>query len=319
MTRITKAAFDEFAHGGHVAALVLSSMVLTLGLFHRDPLNLPVLAIAYLIPLIIYSYNYYAEMERDRLTMPDRAAYLEKKARIYPFLISGYVALLAALIVLYDKHLFRLVAIVGVLLAAGILYTLSLKRLTRYVTGFKSYFVAGEWAIAIVLLHGMYANDAPGAFPLAIFCFILLRLLINVIFFDLKDIRSDGGEGLRTIPVVLGWKGTIRLLHLLNLLSPVPLVVGVLAGEQPGIALALVIFTMYGFRYLRHAELSEETGMTSSDYAIADFEFILWPVAAGIGVLAQDWLGPVPAAALAMLVVLWMARGLFKRRTSSSG
>ncbi len=155
---------------------MLASIVLTFGLLNNDPLDLPLLAISYLIPLIIYSYNYYEELDRDRLTKPDRTAYLEKRVKIYPVLISVYMASLVTLIVLYDQHLLRLSVIVVILVAAGILYTVYLKRLTRYVTGFKSYFVTAEWALAAILLYTLYMEKLPEGFPLVIFVFVFLKI-----------------------------------------------------------------------------------------------------------------------------------------------
>jgi 4-hydroxybenzoate polyprenyltransferase len=308
--KILKSAIDEAMHGGHLAALVLPSIVLTIGLIRDDPLNLPVLAISYLVPLIIYSYNYYGELDADRLTNPDRTTYLEKKVRVYPFLISGYVALLSTLIVLCGSQLLKLGAIVGVLLAAGVLYTLCLKRLTRHVPGFKTYFVTAEWALAVVLMYTLYVDGAPVAFLLAIFGFVFLRVLVNTIFSDLRDIGSDSMDGLKTIPVVLGWSNTIQLLHIFNLASLVPLTIGMLTGELPRIALVLIVFTMYDFYYLRHAELAGEQGMTPKDYAIADYEFLLWPWAVGTGVMLLDRFGPLLPATLSLLIVALTAREL---------
>ncbi len=144
-----------------------------------------------------------------------------------------------------------------------------------------------------------------------------LRYLVNAVFYDLKDIRSDGEEGLKTIPVVLGWNRAIRLLYLFNMITPVPLIIGVLAGELPGSALVLIVFTIYDFYYLRHAELSGEAGMTLKDYAIADYEFILWPWAVGLGLVLIDRFGPLPTAALLVLIVLGAAKALFTGRAPS--
>lgn len=314
--RIAKATFDEFAHGGHVAALILASLVLTFGLLRGTPLNPTVLAIAYLIPLIIYAYNYYEELDRDRLTNPDRTAYLEKRVKIYPFLISGYVATLATLVVLYEGQLSMLYAIVGILLTAGILYTAGLKGLTRYVPGFKSYFVTAEWALAAVVLCVLVTENLPEKFPLFTFLFVFGRILVNAIYFDLKDVRSDGSGGLQTVPVFLGQGRTIRLLYLFNLLTPVPLFLGVLTGELPGVALVLVVFTFYGFHYLRLAELAGEEGLAQKDYAIADYEFFLWPPAAGIGLVLLDWFGPFTLAAIVALIVVLAAGKLFAGRAA---
>ena len=276
---VIKAAIDEFVHGGHVVAMVLPSMVLTLGLVRNEPLNLPLLAIAYLITLVVYTYNYYEELDRDRLSMPERAAYHKKKARAYPWLIGGYVALLSALAILYDRRLPELCITAGIVLTAGILYTAYLKRITKVVPGFKCYYVTGVWVLAVVLLYGIYTDRGPGTVLPALFCFLFAKLLVNTIFYDLRDIRSDGREGLKTVPVVLGRDRTIPLLYLLSLVPPVFLLIAVLTGEARGVALVLLSFTIYEFYYISIARASGEGAANRKDYALADYEFLLWPVA----------------------------------------
>jgi 4-hydroxybenzoate polyprenyltransferase len=293
----------EFSHGGHATALILPCVVLAFGLVRGDPVDPLLLAIAYLIPLVIYAYDYYHELDRDRLTQPERARYLKKKARIYPYLISGYVASLSALIVLNGRRLPELAAMIGVLLGAGMLYTVFLKRMTRFVPGFKSFYVTGVWVLAITLLYVIYSGRRPEAFLPALVCFMFIKLATNAIFYDLRDIRTDGRDGLKTIPVVLGWRRTIQLLYLLSLLSPVPLIAGMLAGAIPGGALALLAFTTYDLCYVRLAEAKGEKGMTARHYAVADFEFLPWPAAVAACLWLLDGYGPDLTAALMALVV----------------
>ncbi|HUL61775.1 MAG TPA: UbiA family prenyltransferase [Methanocella sp.] len=302
MSEIARSAGNEFVYGGHVAALVLPSMILAFALVNGDPLNLPLLAIAYLIPLIVYSFNYYAELEGDRPVMPERSAYLEKRARRYPYLISFYAGLLSALIVLYAQRLPELGVMVGALVVAGILYTAGLKRLTRHIPAFKTTYVAAEWAAAATLLYPVYAGRGLETAPVAFFGFVFIKVAVNSVFYDLKDIGTDGRDGLKTVPVVLGRERTIRWLYLLSLLAPVPLLAGVLAGDLPGAALILAGFTGYDFYYLRRAQLASHGGMTSGYYALADYEFPLWPLAAAVGLALLEGFGPVPLAALVVLI-----------------
>lgn len=272
------------------------------GLIRGDPVDLSLLAIAYLIPLVIYAYDYYRELDRDRLTQPERAGYLEKKAMLYPYLISGYVALLSALIILYGRLLPELGVMIGILLAAGILYTACFKRMTRYFPGFKSFYVTGIWVVAITLLYLMYSGREPEAFlPVAV-SFMFIKLLANAIFYDLRDIRTDGRDGLKTIPVVLGWRRTIKLLYLLSLLAPAPLLIGVIAGAVPGLALILLVFTAYNLYYVRLAEARGKEGMAAWRYEMADLEFLLWPWAAWAGRWLLDGHGPAFTATLLALV-----------------
>ncbi|OPY25783.1 MAG: prenyltransferase [Methanocella sp. PtaU1.Bin125] len=293
----------EFSHGGHATALILPSVILAFGLVRGDPVDPLLLAIAYLIPLVIYAYDYYRELDRDRLTQPERAGYLKKKGRIYPYLISGYVASLSALIVLYGRCLPELAAMIGVLLGAGMLYTAFLKRMTRFVPGFKSFYVTGVWVLAIALMYIIYSGRRPEALLPVLVCFMFIKLATNAVFYDLRDIGADGRDGLKTIPVVLGWRRTIQLLYLLCLLSPVPLLAGMLAGAVPGGAMALLAFTAYDLGFVRLAETKGEAGMAARHYAVADFEFLPWPAAVAACLWLLDVYGPAPTAALMALAV----------------
>lgn len=293
----------EFTHGGHATALILPCVILAFGLVRGDPVDPLLLGIAYLIPLVIYAYDYYRELDRDRLTQPERAGYLKKKARIYPYLISGYVASLSALIVLYGRRLPELAAMIGVLLGAGMLYTVFLKRMTRFVPGFKSFYVTGAWVLAIALLYVIYSGRRPEAFLPVLVCFMFIKLATNAIFYDLRDVVADGRDGLKTVPVVLGWRRTIQLLYLLCLLSPVPLLAGVMAGAVPAGGLALLAFTAYDLCYIRLAEAKGEAGMAARHYAVADFEFLTWPAAVTACLWLLDGYGPSLTAVLVALVV----------------
>ena len=43
-----------------------------------------------------------------------------------------------------------------------------------------------------------------------------MRVLNNVMFFDLKDMENDRSEGLKTLPVMLGKKGALNFLQALK-------------------------------------------------------------------------------------------------------
>ncbi len=53
-----------------------------------------------------------------------------------------------------------------------------------------------------------------------------MKGMINAIFFDLKDSLTDSKEGLKTLPVILGNKNAIKLLHVLNFAAFIPLIIG---------------------------------------------------------------------------------------------
>jgi 4-hydroxybenzoate polyprenyltransferase len=108
------------------------------------------------------------------------------------------------------------------------------------------------------------------------FAFIFLKSLINVIFFDIKDIGPDGERGLKTVPVLLGKGGTIKLLKAMNILAFVPVIAGVCLGAMPAFSLSLLPLLAYTYYYLDKGGRSGEKGVRYISYALAESETIWW-------------------------------------------
>jgi 4-hydroxybenzoate polyprenyltransferase len=309
---LLKALHEEFLHGGHVTALMAPAVILAFGTMKNDPVNPPFLAICYLIPLIVYSFDYYREMDGDRLTNPERSAYLARKKKLYPFLMGTYATLLVALIVLCEKQLSLLGLIIGILVAGGVMYPLFMKRLTRLIPGFKTFYVSGEWALATALMYVLYAGKGLEAFSPLIFFVSLANSLGSTIFYDLKDIRSDSMEGLKTIPAVLGRDRTMKLLYGLDVLSMALLLAGIWTGELGSIALVLLAFLPISLHYLRKAGLSGEDGLVMTDYVFLDCQFLLWPVILVTSTLLVGLTGPLPLAVPLVLLAVYAVKDLFR-------
>jgi 4-hydroxybenzoate polyprenyltransferase len=102
--------------------------------------------------------------------------------------------------------------------------------------------------------------------------------MINVTFFDIKDIEGDREQGLKTLPVMLGKERTLKYLHMLNALAFIPLFIGVYMKVIPVYALSLTVFFFYDLYYLKKAEIVSNKNLRMISYTMADAEFILWPV-----------------------------------------
>jgi 4-hydroxybenzoate polyprenyltransferase len=105
-----------------------------------------------------------------------------------------------------------------------------------------------------------------------------IKSLLNVIFFDIKDIESDGKKGLKTIPIKFGKEKTLELLQILNVISFIPLVIGVAVRALPVFTLALLSLYFYTFYYLKKAEELERKDIRFVSYALCEAEIILWPL-----------------------------------------
>lgn len=277
---------DEFIYGGYLTSLGCPAFVLSVSLLLGLAVDWPVLLIAYLVPLVVYSYNYYEELEKDLATNPERTSYLIKKVKLYPILFGIYMSLLILLLLLYANYVFTIFILI--LLSCGILYTIVFKDLTKQVPGFKGVYIAAVWALAGAFLFNFHYSVTWGVFSVLMFLFIFLRGIINVTFFDIKDVESDRARGLKTLPVLLGRDTTLKFLNVLNIFSFIPLILGVYFGIIPAFGLALLVFYLYDFYYLRKARSVNDKSLRMISYTLADAEFIIWPV---VLLLARSFLG----------------------------
>lgn len=267
---------NEFIFGGYLTSLGCPAFVLSVSLLLNTDIDWPILLISYLIPLIVYSYNYYEELEKDMATNPERASHLSKKVKLYPVLFGLYMSLLLLLLLLFANYVFTIFVLI--LLSCGILYTIVFKDLTKQIPGFKGVYIAAVWALAGAFLFNFHYSIRWGIFSVLIFLFIFLRGIINVTFFDIKDIESDMARGLKTLPVLLGRETTLRFLNALNVFSFIPLLIGVYLGIIPEFGLSLLIFYFYDLYYLRKARIVNEKSLRMISYTLADAEFIIWPL-----------------------------------------
>jgi 4-hydroxybenzoate polyprenyltransferase len=272
---------NEFIYGGYLTSLGCPAFVLSVSLLLNTSIDWPVLAIAYLTPLIVYSYNYYGELEKDLETNPERAGYLRKKVSLYPFILGAYILLLGLLLVKFSNPI--MIIFVLILVLCGIFYTVLFKDLTKEIPGFKGVYIAAVWALAGAFFFNFHYMLSWGLFSVLMFLFIFLRGIINVTFFDIKDISSDKARGLKTLPVLLGKDRTMLFLHALNIFAFIPLVLGVYLGKIPLFGLSLFAFYFYDLYYLKKADAASKKGLRMISYTLADAEFILWPLILIIG------------------------------------
>ena len=274
-----KSLKNEIFYGGYFAALCSPAFILFAADVIDIKVSIPLLLIAYLLPLIVYSYDYYSDIEKD-INDSERAVFLEKKKNNYPFILSFYTILLAALLILYFN--FNLILFILGLITIGILYNISFKDLTKKIPIFKNIYTALTWALGGAFFPVLYYSIGINSSILIAFTVIFLRCLNNILFFDLKDIENDKKEKLKTLPVILGKKTTIKVLYSLNIISFIPLVIGIYIKAVPLFVLSLTFFGLYSFYYIKKAEKTRGKELETVSHTLADMEFVLWPVVLAI-------------------------------------
>lgn len=277
---ISKTAYHEFIYGAHLTALASTSIVCTFFILFNIEINVIALLIAYLTTFIIYSHDYQKDSSIDSEIDVEKIIYIKNRKKLYPYIIGSYIILNLFLLLLsfyiYKNYNFTIFIII--ILTGGILYTFGLKKLTKYFPGFKSIYTTALWAYAgsffIIYYNGLDFNFIY----LIMFLFIFLKLLINAIFFDIKDVNIDKKHNLKTIPILLGNNKTIILLSILNVVALIILTYTVYMGLIPSYGIILGIFFFYTEYYIFKARHKNQKNILKYTYILPDSEFILWPI-----------------------------------------
>jgi 4-hydroxybenzoate polyprenyltransferase len=268
---------DEMIYGGYFAAFAGPAFLITVSILTKTNVNLPLLIISFLIPLMVYSYDYYKDMDKDMESNLERAMHYNKKSKIYPYLMIIYISILTILLIFYSS--LEMMLFILVLVMVGVLYTVGLKKFTKKIPAFKNIYTTLTWSLAGTFSIPFYYSLHISLSYILIFLCIFLKFLPNTIFFDLKDINSDQKDELKTLPVLLGKERTFKLLHRLNIIAFIPLFIGIYLKVIPLFAVILILFYFYSVYYINKAKKSDDKELRMVSHTLADGEFvILWPL-----------------------------------------
>ncbi|MEN6574370.1 UbiA family prenyltransferase [Methanobacterium aggregans] len=266
---------NKIIHGGYLTALGAPSLILTTSKLTDTHATIPLLLISYLLPLIVYSYDYHHDVDKDDATNSERARYL-KKDRFYPFILVTYLVLLILLILLFSS--IHLTVFIVLIVLGGIFYATLFKRITKKIPLFKNLYTVLTWSLSGTFFIPLYYSMGINSSLIISFIFITLKGMVNAVFFDLKDCSSDKEENLKTLPVLFGKENAVKFLHILNFAAFIPLIIGVYLKIIPSITLSLIIFYFYTEYYLKKSCNNLNNKSWTNLCSIADSEFILWAV-----------------------------------------
>lgn len=274
-----KFILDEFVHGGHLLALGSSAVALSTMIILGTMIKWEFLIIAYLCPLCIYSYDHYRDIERDAVSNVNRTNHLKKYHKLHPAIIGIYGTVFFALLI-YFGNVASLIFGVALLLV-GLFYTTKVKNLTTKMIGFKSVYTSLSVA-SLILFTGIYCSYPLGLVLLLLFVFMFFRFMVNTCFCDIKDIDTDGKYQIKTFPVILGKEKFLSVLHVINIVSFIPLLIGIYLHILPLFSLLLVTSIVYSFYYIQKSK-HKETDIQSLSSIVVDGEFAFWPFILFVG------------------------------------
>jgi len=270
---------NEFIHGGHLLSLGCSAITLSIMLLVHTLIRWEFLLIVYFGTYCIYNYDHYKGLNIDSLNNSNRSNHLKKYNKIVPVIIIIYAIGFFSLLIVFGS--LQSLIFGGALLFSGLFYTRKVKKLTEKIVGFKNFYTSLSIA-SLILFTGVYCSYQIGIVLLLLFVFMFFRLIVNTCFCDIKDIDTDRKYRIKTFPIILGKEKFLSILHVINILSFIPLLIGVYLHILPIFSLILVISIVYCFYYIQKAK-QQRTNIQSLSSIMVDGEFAFWPLILFVG------------------------------------
>jgi len=271
---IFKRIFNDFIYNGHLIAIGAVGIVLSSAVLLNIKITLGCLLIVYLLTYSSILYNRYKEQKNDYLTNPERTKNLEIYFRWIRLIILLSIVISIG-IMFYSKKNKALIFII-LLALSTFLYTRYFKKTTRNIIAFKNIYFSLVTSFLLLFLTLYYSYSFFDISFFLVFTFIFLRMFVNTIFLDIKDVKSDREEHLLTLPIVLGEEKTKVVLKIITFFSILPIIFGVYLCSLPLFSLVLIFIIPYTFYYLKKSSKKENFYLVN--YILADLEFSLWPI-----------------------------------------
>ncbi|PAV05192.1 hypothetical protein ASJ80_12975 [Methanobacterium bryantii] len=234
--------------------------------------NINLLLAMFFVILSIYNLNKLTDKYEDSINSPERKNYVlgnEKFILIITvlsytttLLLGFFVNILAVIILLFP-------------LFAGILYSvnipLNIPRL-KNITYAKNVTAALSWTIEIIALP-LTCLYKSTIITILLSFFIFIKLVVNAVIFDVRDIEGDRENNIKTIPVVIGRTKTKKLLLAIHS-SLIPwLALSIYWGFFTRYLPVLVFCIIYGYWYIHYFCNTEKVPKYATDLLV-DGEWI---------------------------------------------
>jgi len=234
-------------------------------LFNVEP-NFILLFASFCVTFSLYNINKFTDKEEDLINIPERGLFIQNKGHL--LLPLSVVAYITALIVGGVENL-EVVPILLLPILLGMVYSVKISsdfiRL-KDIFIVKNILATVGWVLVATLLPLLYRPDFL-IFSLA-FLFMFIKLFINAVVFDVRDMEGDTKSGVKTIPATIGLAKTKKLLLILNTLL-IPWIAAVFYFKLFLNLLPILLFSVvYGYWYILHFCKSEKKFSFSYDLLV---------------------------------------------------
>ncbi len=275
-SKILTGIWDEFVYGGHLISLGPTIIAYIYMKISNYSISWKLLLGIYLITFLVHLIDRYIDIKND--SSATRSAYYIKMEKVLPYILI--LSVIALVVVLTGSFVMQVFALFVIMM--GVFYTIFFKRLTRYILGFKSYYTASIFAGSVIFTAFYYNDYRFNLSLILIYLFFFLRWFSDTIFCDIKDIAKDKTDKLKTFAVEFSKNKLYIFLYVIDILSVLPIFIGVFFDYLPKYLLFLTTVPLYSYYYLI---LSRRPNADYQKLANvwADGESIVWIVAFVIG------------------------------------
>lgn len=225
-------------------------------------------AVVGLVTFSVYAGDRLADVESDAVSNPGQAAFVRRHRTVLSVLTAGAYGLAVTVAITGGPVALALTVLPG---AFWILYASDwLPRLGRAVTRLKdvlvvnSLTVAVAWAVTLTFVPVAFVDAPLTAGVWVVFGYLVLDRFVNTEIPNLKDVAGDAAIGVSTLPVVLGERGTRRVLAALSLA-----IVGLLAAAYAGGVLPLAVVVALGVGVAYTLAVTAAIGRTANQTLLA--------------------------------------------------
>jgi len=244
-------------------------------LLYDTSVDFELLLASFFITFSVYNLNKLSDTKEDSINMLDRTEFIGKYRH---YLIFAMIVSSIAAIYLSFLHTFSAIVIILFPFFIGFIYSIKIANFRlKDIICIKSISVALSWAVIGTFIP-LTIHTSDFIIISLIFIFVFIKLFINTVLFDVRDINSDRVSGIRTIPVFLGVNKTKHLLLFMN--STLILWIIISFKFFYRYLFVLILTIVYGYWYILHF-CKEEKKIGKSLDLLVDGEFI------GIAILAS--------------------------------
>ena len=269
---------------GSISIIYASTVLLS------TPFSLELGFIAFASSFAIYNINRRTDMEEDKINTPHRLDFIRQYDMVlYVSIIFYIVALLLSFFIDYRIFLLLLAPIlIGVTYSYGgipkpIQEAIGYRRL-KEIPLIKNFVVSIVWALPPLIVAFYYALE-PDALVLSVMIYVFLRIFMGCVAFDIRDVRGDDANNIKTIPVLFGVRASQILLYTLNTLSALFLFFVLTYFNFPPQAHVINLATIYAYYYIYRLGKDGRSLLPLCDFVV-DGEYLLIGVLAWLSTLA---------------------------------